>query len=201
MESLLLTKQSLPPSPCHCLLHSFETHSRETRAPTISIALIPAQCFPKMRRGQRSLVALLQALLQTRVFLNLLPQRVRAIHLIQIHARRRDVLICRPIPLVLDVCTGSLERLHEDSWGQGAVGEMSGGDGPFIANGEGAVDEVANEGFGIGCHGDDDGLGDGLRESLVDEFADGFPLKADAAVGCVAVNLEGRHVFHEHSVV
>jgi hypothetical protein len=35
---------------------------------------------------------------------------------------------------------------------------------------------------------------------LVDEFADGFALEADAAVGCVAFELEWGHEFHEHSV-
>ena len=65
--------------------------------------------------------------------------------------------------------------------------------GPFVTNGEGAVDELADEGFRVGGYGDDDGLGDGLGEGLVDEFTDGFPLKADAAVGCVAVHLRGCH--------
>ena len=65
--------------------------------------------------------------------------------------------------------------------------------GPFVTDGEGAVDEFADEGFGVGCYGDDDGLGYGLGEGLVDELADGFALKADAAVGCVAVHLGWGH--------
>lgn len=92
-----------------------------------------------------------------------------------------------------------MQRLEEDGGRQGFVWAMGFGDLPFVADGEGAVDELAEEGFGVRSHGDDDGGGDGLGEGLVDEFADGFALEADAAVGCVAFLLGRRHVFHEHS--
>ena len=76
---------------------------------------------------------------------------------------------------------------------------MSADGGPFVSDGKCAVDQLADEGFGVGGYSDDDGLGYGLGERLVDKFADSFALEADAAVGCVAVDLRGRHVVHEHS--
>lgn len=197
----LSTKQPLPPRPTHRPLHALKTHPRKARAPTIPIALIPPQRLSQMRRRQRPHITLLQAFLQRRILRNLLPDTLRSIHLVEVHARLLDVLVCRLVAVVFDVCARALEGLHEDGGGKGAVGEMGGCDGPFVADGEGAVDDGADEGFRVGCDGDDDGLGDGLGEGLVDELADGFALEADAAVVFVALLLERRHEFQEHSVV
>lgn len=72
-------------------------------------------------------------------------------------------------------------------------------DGAFVTDGEGTVDEFADEGFCVRCYGDYDGLWDRLGERLVDEFADCFFFEAGAAIGCVAVCLRGGHEFHEHA--
>lgn len=94
---------------------------------------------------------------------------------------------------------GTLQALYEDWRWEDRIGQVGADGCPFVADGEGAVDELADEGLGVGCYGDDDGLGHGLREGLVDELADGFAFEADAAVGCVAVDLRGGHVVHEHA--
>lgn len=114
-------------------------------------------------------------------------------------ACRRDIRVGRLVAVVFDVCGWTLEGLEKDRGREGFVGAMRLDDLPFVADGESAVDEFAQEGFGVGCYGDDDWCRDRLGEGLIDEFADGFAFEADAAVCCVAFLLRGRHEFHEHS--
>lgn len=66
---------------------------------------------------------------------------------------------------------------------------MGAGGGPFIADGEGEVNEFANEDFCVAVYGYDDGLGYGLGEGLVCDFADDFFFELYAAVDVVAVGL------------
>ena len=109
------TSLEQPPSTrsAHSPLHTLQTHARESSTPTIPIPLVPPQCLSQMRRRKRSLITRLQPILQTSIFLHLLPQTLRAINLRRIPARTRDIGIRRPIPIVLDMSTRSDQTLTE----------------------------------------------------------------------------------------
>lgn len=58
---------------------------------------------------------------------------------------------------------GRLERRAEEARRVGGVRAVRARGRPLVADGEGAIDDLADEGFAVGGYGYDDGLGDGLR--------------------------------------
>lgn len=109
------TSLEQPPSTrsAHSPLHTLQTHARESSAPTIPISLIPPQRLSQVCWCKRPLITRLQPILQTSIFLHLLPQTLRAINLRRIPARTRNIGISRPIPIILDMSTRSDQTLTE----------------------------------------------------------------------------------------